>query len=288
MSNSKIKKILVTGASGFIGAAIVEQLNQSGYEVISSTRKKSEAIESRVILIDLFKPATILGLSDKQNFDVIVHFGAQIGWTDKDEKTMFMSNLISTSLLAAEAVKMGAKFIFASTVILHGMYAEKINFNSEINPDTPYAKSKWLAEELIRMSGVNYCILRIGGVFGLNGPIHLGLNRTISDVIKKISPKIYGDGSAKRNYIYLWDVAKTVDTIIKNDIAGVHLLAGTECTTVGSMVAQVCEVLSHDVLPVKIPGDRAKNQLIEPSDFLPKTRSFQVALEDIKLRLKVS
>ena len=73
---------------------------------------------------------------------------------------------------------------------LADLTAEKITQDSSVNADTPYGKSKWLAEELIRMSGVNHCILRIGGVFGLNGPMHLGLNRTILNVIEKISPKI--------------------------------------------------------------------------------------------------
>jgi nucleoside-diphosphate-sugar epimerase len=279
------KKILITGSSGFIGSAIVEQLKQSDYQVFLSTRKKSEVVDGSVIFIDLLKPETIIGLSDKHNFDIIVHFGAQIGWTDKDEKVMLMSNIISTSLLASEAMKMESKLIFASTVIVHGVCTENIDIDSAINPDTYYAKSKWLAEELIRMSGVNHCILRIGGVFGLNGPTHLGLNRTISEVIKKISPKIYGDGSAKRNYIYLWDIAKAVDVIIENNITGVHFLAGSERSTVSSMVTQVCTVLGEGISPDKQSGNKAKSQLVNPSDVLPKTRSFQNGLEDIKLRL---
>lgn len=278
-------KILVTGSSGFIGSVIVEQLNQSGYQVVLSTRDKSKAVKDNVILIDLLKPETIIGLSNKYSFDVIVHFGAAIGWTDENEKTMLLSNVVATSLLSHEAEKMGAKFIFASAAIVHGAHTENIDIESEINPDTAYAKSKWLAEELIRMSGGNYCILRIGGVFGLYGPKHLGLNNAISEVIEAITPKVYGNGNAKRNYIYVWDVAKAVEVIIKKNIIGTQLLAGTEQSTIGTMIEQVCKTLSDDIFPNKQPGNKATHQIIEPSDVLPKTRSFENSIGDIKVKL---
>ena len=198
---------------------------------------------------------------------------------------MLVSNVISTSLLAFEAEKMNAKFIFASAAIVYGALKEDIDFNDLPNPDTPYAKSKWLAEELIRMSGVDYCILRLGGVFGLNGPTHLGLNRSISDVINNISPKIYGNGRVKRNYIYVWDVAKMVEFSIENNVEGTHLLAGTEHSMISLMINKICEILSNDISPITISGNNARDQLVKSSDVFPERISFEGALKDLKLRV---
>ena len=278
------KKVLVTGASGFIGSAIVEQLNQSGYKVTSSTRNRFQYKNDGFIFIDLLKPETIIGLSDNHKFNTIVHFGSQIGWNDKEAKTMLMTNVISTSLLASEAKKMNAKIIFASAAIVHGAFKENIDIDSIVDPDTLYTKSKWLAEELIRMSSANHCILRLGGVFGFNGPTHLGLNRSISDVLNNISPKIYGNGRIKRNYIYVWDVAKMIEFIIDNNLEGVHLLAGTECSTINSMINKICKVFSNDISPITISGDKARDQFIQSSKVFPERISFEDALKDLKLR----
>jgi UDP-glucose 4-epimerase len=276
-----IKKVLVTGSTGFIGSSIAIKLEKD-YKVIKTSRTQIQANGKDVLYLDLSKPETIYGLHQTHRFDVVVHFGAQIGWTDKDEKTMLMSNVVSTSLLAMEAEQMGAKFIFASAAIVHGAYAENININSEINLDTFYAKSKWFAEELIRMSGVNYCILRIGGVFGLNGPSHLGLNRVITDVLNQVSPKLYSKSDAQRNYIYVWDVASSVEYAINHDIQGVHLLAGSESITIRAMMEQVCHTLG--IKKNKQSYSKVKNQLIKPSESFPSARNFEAALQDIKLR----
>jgi len=280
------KKILLTGASGFIGLAIYKKLIEE-YIVTRTTRVKANANAGDMLYLDLTKLETIANLSDLHDFDIVVHFGAQIGWSEKDEQSMLISNVISTSLLARQAEKMGAKFILASAAIVHGVSTQDININSETNPDTPYGKSKWLAEELVKVAGVEYCILRIGGVFGLNGPSHLGLNLAISNALNNIAPIVHGTGDVNRNYIYLWDVAEAVDYVIRNNITGTHLLASSETISVSSMLENVCSVLMPDLSPKKCFGKTASNQLITPSNRLPKTRSFRNSLKDIKLRAGV-
>jgi len=87
--------------------------------------------------------------------------------------------------LANLALMTDAQFIFSSAAIVCGVKAEQITRDTPVDIDTDYGKSKWLAEELVIESGAKHCILRIGGVFGFNGPDHLGLNRIIIDVINK-------------------------------------------------------------------------------------------------------
>lgn len=47
---------------------------------------------------------------------------------------------------------------------------------------------------MIKMSDVSHAILRIGGVFGKDGPHHLGLNKSIDNAFKGITPIVYGGG----------------------------------------------------------------------------------------------
>ena len=153
---------------------------------------------------------------------------------------------------------------------------------STIGPTEDYSN---ITPEIIEESILSIIRTKIFGDGGKNKKGYFPKIIKYYSVIKKISPKIYGDGSAKRNYIYLWDIAKAVDVIIENNITGVHFLAGSERSTVSSMVTQVCTVLGEGISPDKQSGNKAKSQLVNPSDVLPKTRSFQNGLEDIKLRL---
>jgi nucleoside-diphosphate-sugar epimerase len=283
-SMSDVKRILVTGATGFIGSAISKRLKKEGFQVTTTTRTQSEADGANILYLDLSKPETFSRLTNDQHFDAIVHFGAHIGWSGESEEELFVPNVIATGLLANLALITDSQFIFSSAAILCGVKAEKTTQDSPVNADTPYSKSKWLAEELVKASGTRHCILRIGGVFGLNGPNHLGLNRAISGAINQIAPQLHGSGNAQRNYIYLWDVAETVAYIIRNNIGGTHLLAGSERRSIRSMLEEVCEVFMPEVNLVQYSDGDTIDQLILPSGDLPKTRSFRSALEDIRDR----
>lgn len=281
---SDAERILVTGATGFIGSAIAERLEAVGYQVTRTARTQSETDGASTLYLDLSRPETISRLADNHHFDVIVHFGAHIEWSVEFEEELFVRNTIATGILANLALKTRSQFIFSSTALVCGVKTEDIRQDRPVNPDTPYGKSKWLAEELVKASCTRHCILRIGGVFGLNGPNHLGLNRAITDAIKYKAPQLHGSGNALRNYIYLWDITETVVHIIRNNIEGTHLLAGSEKTSIRSMLEEVCEVFMPGVNPVQHPGGDITDQLILPSGDLLKTRSFRSALEDIRVR----
>jgi nucleoside-diphosphate-sugar epimerase len=281
---SDLKKILVTGATGFIGSAIAERLEEVGYQVTRTTRVRSGADGTSIFFLDLSRPETIFRLVDDHNFEAIVHFGADVRLLKCSLTDLYVPNVLATGLLANFAQQTDSLFIFASSIMVHGVKADTFTHENPTNPDTPYGKSKWLAEELVNASGARHCILRIGGVFGLNGPDHLGLNRAIAGAINQTAPQLHGRGNARRNYVYLWDVAETVEHIIRNNIEGTHLLAGSEQSSIRSMLKEVCAVFMPGVNPVQHLGDDATEQLIMPSSDLSETRSFRSALEDIRAR----
>lgn len=279
-------KVLVTGASGFIGAEIVCALEKEGFLVTRSTRLPGgDDPENGLIYLDLDKPETILGMPDDLDFDAIVHFGAHVGLGDSSLDSLYVPNIVSTGLLAYLAQKTGALLVFASSVMVHGMNSLLSAPDSPVSPDTPYGKSKWLAEELIKSSGARSCILRIGGVFGLNGPAHLGLNRAITNATNQIAPTLYGSGEGKRNYIYVRDAASTVAYIVQNDMEGCYLLSGAEPLSIRSMLEQICDVFMPGMTYEQRSGPDAVDQLIVVSEVLPKTTSFKDALLDIQRRM---
>lgn len=279
---STVKTVLVTGANGFIGRAVASDLDAAGWHVTKGVRSTCEPLTDRIVRLDLSEPATILALAGETRFDAIVHLGAHVGLADESEPEMFVSNVLSTGCLAYLARLWDSQMIFASTVIVHGARAETIDADTPLCLDTAYANSKWLAEQLLEASQARHCVLRIAGVFGADGPGHLGLNLAIAGAIKGEPPIQIGSGRALRNYVYVKDVAEAIVFALRERIEGTHLLAGDEVISINAMLQEICDTFTPGCHPLVKDGAEAMNQVIQPSPLLPNTRGFREALIDIR------
>ena len=275
-------KSLVTGASGFVGRAAVAALRNAGWDVTETSRSKPAGGCGDIVHLDLDDPATILSLPESLQFDAIVHLGARVGWSGETESELLLPNVISTGLLARLAEDRGAYFLFASAAIVHGARSEKIDADSEIILDTVYGKSKWLAEQLASATNARLCILRPGGIFGADGPAHLGLNRSIADARRGRTPLLKGSGNNMRNYVFVKDVAEAILYALDEQLSGIHLLAGRESLPIKEMLQVLCDEFMPGTHPLEENGADALDQVIEPSAALPATRSFREAIIDIR------
>jgi UDP-glucose 4-epimerase len=279
---NQIKSVLVTGAAGFIGRAAVTSLEQAGWIVTKAVRTGDQFRGSGYIILDLANPATILSMANEAHFDAIVHLGANVNLLCVDGLEMFAPNTLATGCLAYLAKQWNAQLIYASTAIVCGAKKEAIDATSIVAVDTAYAQSKWLGEQLLVASYAHHCTLRIGGVFGANGPVHLGVNRAIAEAINGVVPTQIGCGGALRNYIYVKDVASAIAIALQERLNGTHLLAGSEVKSVSQMLQEICNTFLQGQQPAIVNGQEAMNQVIQPSPYLPRTRGFCEALNDIK------
>lgn len=279
---SLTKKVLVTGASGFIGRFTVLALENIGWQVTKTSRLARQGNEKATIYLDLSNPSSVLELEKSERFDAIVHLGAHVGLSESSASQMFVPNVLSTGYLAHLSRLWNAHMIYASTAIVHGLKTESISAFTKVSPDTDYANTKWLGEELIVASNAKYTILRLSGVFGSNGPSHLGLNRSIDAAIRGKAPVLYGTGSSRRNYVYVKDVAQAIAYVLQNEVTGTHLLSGKEVLSIKDMLDLVCDIFIPESNLLIETGVEAVDQLVQPSTLLPDPRGFKEALVDIK------
>ncbi len=275
------KRVLITGASGFVGRSIMRKLAHTDWEVIPSVRR-STGFKNEVI-IDFCDPNFCMMINSLPKVDAIIHLGAKVGWGDISKHDLFVPNVLATAELVNWADKIGAYFVFASTAIVHGVRNPYITSDSALNLDAHYGYSKWLAEEVIRMSGVKHAILRIAGIFGKSGPTHLGINKAINNALNDKIPIQYGGGEIGRNYIYIKDLSNIIKFCIENEIEGVHLVAGSSINTVSDMLQIICNVFFPGRNPEYREGSNGNDQIIEHSLYLPKGRLFKEAIIDIKV-----
>ena len=200
----------MTGATGFVGRCLVKMLEDSGYQIWHLVRNR-KGIKKEFVW-DFISPLP-KGLPP---CDIVVHLAARVNFSHNLEILQYDVNTISTMKLVAYARNHNAYFIFASTVGVHGSKYTVIDEDTPVNPENHYALSKYLSEEVIKTYLHNYSILRICGIYGLDGPEHLGLNRAITNALhKKIAPILKGPVKTKRNYICVHDVTRWILHLIK-------------------------------------------------------------------------
>lgn len=171
-------KILITGASGFIGSFIVEEALRQGFETWAVVRKSS----SRSFLQDERIHFIELNLSSEEQlkeqlkehqFDYVVHAAGVTKCLHKED--FFRINTEGTKNLvrALIALQMPLKrFVYISSLSIMGAIREEqpyqeIRESDKAQPNTAYGKSKIEAEEwLDTVKGLSYVILRPTGVYG--------------------------------------------------------------------------------------------------------------------------
>ena len=171
-------KILITGASGFIGSFIVEEALRQGFETWAVVRKSS----SRSFLQDERIHFIELNLSSEEQlkeqlkehqFDYVVHAAGVTKCLHKED--FFRINTEGTKNLvrALIALQMPLKrFVYISSLSIMGAIREEqpyqeIRESDQAQPNTAYGKSKIEAEEwLDTVKGLPYVILRPTGVYG--------------------------------------------------------------------------------------------------------------------------
>jgi nucleoside-diphosphate-sugar epimerase len=269
-------RILVTGADGFLGASVVRALSTLGGEVLAVTRRGSGG-NGRVVC-DLADPAAVNSLMADQRPDSVVNLAARIDFNPGSLSTLYSVNALCPAIIAEYLRRSGGYMVHASTVAVHPLQSVRLNADSTIAPETDYGKSKWLAEQAIVASGCRSAIIRFGGIFGVGGAAHLGLNRAITQAREGQPPMLVGSGRASRNYIYVEDAALAVSSCVGSALTGLYFGAG-QARSMREMLQAICDVWLPGQAPISQAGAEARDQVIDASPELGRVRTFREALE---------
>ena len=220
-------RILVTGANGFIGAALIEQLSADGYWVRGAYRTPAQPVTKGIEQVII---GEIDGDTDwreaLKEIDIVIHLAARVHVMNEsafDPLAEFKKiNTAGTLNLANQAAKAGVRrLIFFSTIKVHGEQTEKTyRASDKVNPKDPYALSKWLAEqglqEIRENSGLETVIIRPPLVYG---PKVKGNFLRLIKLVDKGFPVPLASINNKRSMVGIDNLCDLVKTVLLHEKA---------------------------------------------------------------------
>jgi UDP-glucose 4-epimerase len=218
------KKILVTGANGFIGKELVNQLSAKGYKIVSfdlsfdETYKKNKNVE-------IFKGSILNELElhkAMKNCSHVVHLAAALGvqYTEKNRLECFEINIEGTKKVLETCVKRRIKkIIFSSSSEVYGNQNKKIfDENTDLQVLSNYGISKIVGEEYLRAYyekyKLKYNIVRFFNVYGSNQKDNFVMTKFIKSIINKENLYIYGSGNQMRSFCHVSDAVKGIILVL--------------------------------------------------------------------------
>lgn len=227
-----MKKILITGAGGFIGSHLTQKLVKRGYKVTSLFRYNSSNSKGWLDIdkdeSDGHYESLFCDLGDKEfllnatkNKDIVLHLGALIGipYSYEAVESYIKSNIIGTHNVLEACIKNNINHLInTSTSEVYGTPVNlPINEINILQPQSPYAASKVAADQLAmsynKSFGLPVTIIRPFNNFGPRQSNRAVIPTIINQIIDQKNKIIkIGSTNTKRDFLYVED---TVDAYIK-------------------------------------------------------------------------
>jgi nucleoside-diphosphate-sugar epimerase len=163
-------RVLVTGASGFIGDAACRELVARGHEVLALVRRPgSEPPGTTAVRGDLTAPIHLRDALVDERPECVVHLAAEIA-SQRDAERVQEVNVAGTACLLEAAEAAGVKrFVFASTVVTGEADGRLLREDEPLPVQTAYGRSKQEGERMLRESSLHGVVVRPGHVYGPGG-----------------------------------------------------------------------------------------------------------------------
>ncbi len=221
-----MKKLLITGANGFIGSFLVEEALKRNYEVFAGIRKTSNKeylTDPRIKFIELnFSDTGLLGrqISELPCFDYVIHnAGTTKAFKKKDYYTTNCQYTKNLADVLIKQKKAAGKFIYMSSLAAYGpgdKLQQNVITSSDIpKPVTSYGKSKLESEKyLSSLTGFPHIIIRPTVVYGPREKDLL----TVFKLINNNLELFVGFKNQKLTFIYVKDLVKAVFQMMESNV----------------------------------------------------------------------
>jgi CDP-glucose 4,6-dehydratase len=247
-----MRRALVTGGRGFVGAWLCKALLERGVEVTSLDRRQPREKPSTLAMLgidgdlnevggDLLDRELLEKILKDEQIDAVFHLGAEtiVGTVQADPLGGLDTNVRGTWMLLHAAQQAGVeRFVFASSDKAYGAH-DTLPYKEDfaLQPTAPYEASKSAADLIARMwwpsYGLPVAVTRFANIYG-GGDLNFSrlVPETICAALDGRAPVLRSDGSPIRDLLYVEDAAAAylaiADNLHRDEVRGEAFNAGGE------------------------------------------------------------
>jgi dTDP-4-dehydrorhamnose reductase len=245
-----MKKVLVTGANGFLAQHLCLYLASKNFDVIAASRGECHIPRKenfQFYCVDLTEEVAVQQMLQAINHDIIIHAAAMSkpDECEKNKEECLKQNVEATKYLLKNASSANAHFIYISTDFVFGENGP----HSEEDKTSPlnfYGESKLIAEKSVTESALNNSIVRPVFIYG---EIWEGMRPTFLHWVKnnlEQHKKIKVVSDQYRTPTFVLDICKGIETIVQQGLQGIYHLAGKDILSPYQMAVMTAKILQLD------------------------------------------
>ena len=307
-----MKKALVLGAGGFIGAHMVKRLKKEGFWVRGVDLKFPPYAETEAddfLIGDLRDPYICREIIDTK-FDEVYQFAADMGGAgfvfigDNDYDIMHNSALINLNVLEACRKRNVKRVFYSSSACMYPEYNQLDPNNPNLKedsaypaqPDSDYGWEKLFSERLYlaaaRNKGIEARVARYHNIFGVEGSWHDGREKAPAAMCRKVAMakdgdeiEIWGDGEQTRPFLYVDECIEATIRLTRSDWAGPVNIGSDEMVTINQLVGIAMDTagkklsIKHIDGPLGVRGRNSDNTLYEEKLGWKVSESLRLGIE---------
>ena len=255
-----LRRAVVTGASGFIGTALLRYLRAGGWTVVAVDRRPSSDPEQPIRQLDVAQAGALDGLLDDRT--VIFHMAASadVPGSVANPRHDFDNTFRGVFEVLEAARHAGSRVVFPSTAsVFDASNPLPLAERAFARPTSPYAAGKLGGEAYChayhRSFGVDVRIARLFSVYGV------GMFRfAIHDIIRKIQQDhqeltILGDGLQVRDYLFIDDAVRGLTMVATEGDAGEEYnVASGIPVQLRDLARLIAELMGHAQIRIRTTG----------------------------------
>lgn len=288
-----MKRLLVTGGSGFVGTHILRRGRHRFY-LTAAVHQRPLSIENvATVPLDLDDARCIDQAVEVAQPDVIIHTAAWVhpDACEADPALAHHRNAVATEVLAEAAERLGARLIFCSTDMVFEGAAGQYSETSETRPVNVYGQSKLTGEKFVQSICSDYAIARLALVYGPSAP---GANSFSEAIRRRIAAgenqPLFTD--QYRSPVLVTDLADALLELAESQFVGLIHLGGAQRTdryTFGQTLARIHGLSETGLKPVSFadvtlkaprPVDASLNTALAQSLLSTNLRGYEEGLKE--------
>jgi nucleoside-diphosphate-sugar epimerase len=252
MSSLEGISVLVTGANGFLGNAIKEELHRQKARIVSAVWPPSNVYhqQANTVAFDLSKAMGWEKLDPFGDIDAIIHCAAILPGGLPDDELLNVNQLMTLNLLQWGRKRNISHFIFASTCRVYGFQSYPCVETSQLHPPDLYAVSKIACEFMVRIKldvkKIPSCCLRISAPYGPGSKAETVIRRFLMNSSQGLPITVHGSGSRSQDFIYERDVARAFCMALAARAEGVFNLASAKSVSTKELAEKALKLFGRD------------------------------------------